>query len=156
MTPWIKSQACGAEFPNIPKAHCVACRTSIPFRQSLFDRQRVESVAFACPIGYTAETAPRATVAQRGPLPGTELKGILKLIGIESKGGCNCDQLGNEMDTRGPQWCRDNIGMIVSKMGEEAAKRDLPFSAIATALLVRVAIRKSERNLAKVTLKNTL
>lgn len=148
--PWTKSHACGAEFIQ-HHANCHACRNSIPFRQSLFALGRVSIVEFACPLGYTADTAPRATSKQRGALPGTELKRLLSVVGIVAEKGCNCDQTANAMDMNGPQWCRENIDSIVSAMGEEAHRRNLPFVGTVAKRLVWIAIWTSEKRLRKST-----
>jgi len=75
--------------------------------------------------------------------PGTELKKLLRLVGIKDKGGCRCNSRAREMDRQGADWCRENIDLIVSWLREEAKARKLPFSAVATKLLVRIAIKKA-------------
>jgi len=76
--------------------------------------------------------------------PGTELKLILKKFGIRAK-GCGCTSRAAEMDRRGPEWCRENIDRIVGWLRGQARKRKLPFSRSAAKILVRLAIRNSER-----------
>jgi hypothetical protein len=54
------------------------------------------------------------------------------------------------MDYMGPQWCRDNIELIVDWMKEEAEARQLGYMFFrpATKLMVSRAIRKAEKDLA--------
>jgi hypothetical protein len=47
------------------------------------------------------------------------------------------------MDSRGCDWCKDNLGTIVGWLREEAAKRKLPFIDTAGRLLVKRAIRNA-------------
>lgn len=76
---------------------------------------------------------------------GTELKRILRLIGISP---CdNCEGHAIAMDSEGPDWCRQNINTIVGWLQEEATGRRLPFSRLAAKLLVLTAIRRARRKL---------
>ena len=49
------------------------------------------------------------------------------------------------MDTKGLQWCRDNIDTISGWLNEEATKRKLPYVEMAGKTLIRLAIRTAER-----------
>lgn len=140
---WIESQACGAGEENSAHAHCVACRSSVPFRRSLLRLGQVDTVDFACPKGFTAETAPRLEAG--GPRAGSELKRVLAFFRIFPEGGCQCDTTAAEMDLRGPEWCRENIDRIVGVMREEAGKRRLPFVGPVARRLLLLAIWRAER-----------
>lgn len=88
---------------------------------------------------------PELHAAQMGEGPGTELKKILKFFGMEASEGCACNRRAREMNDKGVQWCADNVETIVCWLHEEAAKRKLPFSHLAAALLVRRAISKARK-----------
>jgi hypothetical protein len=78
--------------------------------------------------------------------PGTELKALLGKIGIVSSPTCSCNARArtmDEMEAKEPGWCLKNIDTIVGWLGEEAAKRKLPFSSTAANLLVRYAVRRA-------------
>lgn len=77
--------------------------------------------------------------------PGTELKRLLHKFFITSTGVCKCNQRMLVMNEEGPDWCRENIDVIVGWLREEAENRSLPFSATAAKLLVRYAIRSAEK-----------
>lgn len=106
----------------------------------------------AHPGGRVAPRAlarPEPTRPTKPPIPtggpGTELKAILAKFRITATGSCGCNARAAEMDVRGPAWCRENIDKIVDWLGQEAAKRHLPFVRAATKLLIRLAIRNAER-----------
>jgi len=81
--------------------------------------------------------------AQGGP--GTELKKLLKLVGITASPTCSCNTRARTMDTNGVEWCEANIDTIVGWLREEATKRKLPFVDMAGRLLVRRAIRNARK-----------
>lgn len=83
---------------------------------------------------------PRKVQANNGP--GTELKKLLAKLGI-TQGGCSCNSHAAEMDRKGPDWCTANLDTITGWLRDEAAKRKLPFSAVAARLLIRRAIKVS-------------
>ena len=76
---------------------------------------------------------------------GTELKGLLKKIGIVSSPNCSCNKRANMMDAKGIDWCKENIEEIVDWLAEEAKKRKLPFLRFAGKKLVQLAISRAER-----------
>jgi hypothetical protein len=82
--------------------------------------------------------------ALAGSGPGTELKKLLKRIGIISSPTCSCNRRAAEMDARGVEWCEQNIEVIVGWLREEAGKRGLPFVDMAGTALVKLAIRKAK------------
>ena len=75
--------------------------------------------------------------------PGTELKAILKKIGIIASPGCSCNARAKTMDEnedKEPGWCENNIETICDWLQEEATKRSLPFFRTAGKILIRKAI----------------
>lgn len=80
--------------------------------------------------------------------PGTELKKLLSRIGIAPSANCKCNRRAQTMDARGPDWCEQNLDLIVSWLREEAERRKLPFADFAGTILVRQAIRRARRNAA--------
>jgi len=72
--------------------------------------------------------------------PGTELKRLLKMIGITATPNCQCNQRAKVMDERGCDWCEENIETICEWLKEEANKRGMLFVKTAVKLLVRRAI----------------
>jgi hypothetical protein len=77
--------------------------------------------------------------------PGTELKALLKTIGITASPGCSCNKRAAAMDEKGCDWCEENVDEIVGWLREEATKRKLPFLDVAGKILVRRAIRNARR-----------
>jgi len=77
--------------------------------------------------------------------PGTELKGLLAMIGIRSSPTCGCNAKAREMDEMGPELCRQKTAEIVGWLQEEAGRRKLPFSRFAARKLVQTAIARAER-----------
>lgn len=77
--------------------------------------------------------------------PGTELKALLKTIGITATPGCACNQRAAAMNERGCDWCEQNIDQIDSWLAEEAKKRKLPYLSLAGKALIRMAIRRARR-----------
>jgi hypothetical protein len=76
--------------------------------------------------------------------PGSELKKLLRRIGIDPTPTCSCNARALEMDSRGAAWCRENLETIVGWLREEAERRGLPFVEIAARGLVKLAIRRSK------------
>lgn len=77
--------------------------------------------------------------------PGTELKKLLKMIGITASPTCSCNSRATKMDEMGIQWCKDNESKIVDWLAEEAKKRKLPFIRVLGKKIVRMAIRAAEK-----------
>jgi hypothetical protein len=90
---------------------------------------------------------PQAKAAPPAPAsgPGTELKKLLKLVGITATPNCSCNAKAKVMDTNGADWCEANLDQIVGWLREEATKRKLPFIDAAGRLLVRRAIKNARR-----------
>jgi hypothetical protein len=76
--------------------------------------------------------------------PGTELKHLLRKIGIVAK-SCKCNSHTKKMDEKGPEWCLKNIDLIVDWLEEEAEDRGLPFTRVGAKILVKWAIRNAKR-----------
>jgi len=98
-----------------------------------------------CAIGLFAGRpwAGNCSTCSRTPGPGSCLKKILSRFGLEPTPGCHCAARAAEMDSRGPDWCQDHIEDIVGWLGQESARRSLPFNRPAARILIRLAIRKS-------------
>lgn len=79
--------------------------------------------------------------------PGTILSGMISSIGIKSTPNCSCRRHAIEMNTKGPEWCENNIDTILGWLKEESAKRSIPFIDAVARLMVRRAIRTSKRML---------
>ena len=77
--------------------------------------------------------------------PGSELKKLLKKIGITASPDCSCNARARLMDERGIEWCEANIDEIVGWLREEASKRGLPFVDMAGRMLVKRAIRNARK-----------
>jgi hypothetical protein len=82
-------------------------------------------------------------------LAGTELKGLLKRVGIEASPSCSCNSRAAHMDIMGCQWVKENTELVVDWLGEEAQKRGLPFFRPAGKALVALAVRLAERKAQK-------
>jgi hypothetical protein len=80
--------------------------------------------------------------------PGTELKKLLKRVGIVASPNCSCNARARKMDeeeARQPGWCVAHVDEIVGWLREEATKRKLPFLDLAGRVLVRRAIKNAKR-----------
>lgn len=83
----------------------------------------------------------------KGPecLAGTQLKGLLKRLGITASPTCSCNSRAAHMDIMGCRWVRDNLDTVIEWLEEEAKKRGLPFSKLAGKGIVMLAIKLAER-----------
>jgi hypothetical protein len=79
------------------------------------------------------------------PLPGTELKALLKTIGIVASPTCSCNKRAKVMDEKGCDWCEEHIDEIDGWLAEEAKKRKLPYISLAGKTLIRLAIRRARK-----------
>jgi hypothetical protein len=87
-------------------------------------------------------------VEEVGHGPGTELKALLKRVGIVASPGCSCNTRAKLMDAnelKEPGWCEANLETICDCLQEEATKRKLPFLRMAGKILVRKAIRNARK-----------
>lgn len=101
-------------------------------------------------VDETHPEYPRARVfAAAGP--GTELKALLKYIGIVATPNCSCNARAAEMDRREaetPGWCAENIETILDWLKEQADARGLPFIRMGAKVLVRRAISNARKKAA--------
>lgn len=81
--------------------------------------------------------------------PGTELKKLLKTIGIEAKPGCKCNKRAQTMDEKGCEWCAENIDTISAWLQEEAERRGLPYIPTAGKWIINLAIKRARRGIGK-------
>ena len=79
--------------------------------------------------------------------PGTELKKLLKTIGIVAKPGCACNKRAQTMDVNGCDWCAENLDTISSWLQEEAQKRGLPYIPAAGKWIINLAIKRARRGI---------
>lgn len=131
-----KCSACGRRVPHTPghiAPPIAPCRVE-PVRKP--DSLRPLTVPEALGVSPTQ--------ASSGG-PGTELKKLLKKIGIVASAGCSCNARAAQMDAWGPAECTVRLEEIVSWLQEEAKKRHLPFVRTAARLMVRKAISNSKR-----------
>jgi len=77
--------------------------------------------------------------------PGAILSGMISAMGIKSTPNCSCKRHALEMNTKGPDWCEENLGTILDWLNEESKKRNLPFVRTVAKLMVQRAINKSRR-----------
>lgn len=94
-------------------------------------------------FGPPQKSVPAPVVATYGA--GTELKKLLKTVGITASPGCSCNKRAAIMDERGVEWCEQNVDEIVGWLREEATKRKLPFVDFAGRTLVKLAIRRAKK-----------
>ena len=78
--------------------------------------------------------------------PGTELKGLLKLIGITSSPNCSCNARAKQMDEWGPDECERRMPEILAWLEQEATRRGLLFVRFAAEQAVKLAIRRARKN----------
>jgi hypothetical protein len=83
--------------------------------------------------------------------PGTELKKLLKRVGITATPNCSCNARAAKMDQEGAEWCEAHLDEIVGWLREEATKRGLPFLDAAGRVLVRRAISNARKEAARAT-----
>lgn len=97
------------------------------------------------------ETHPAYPRAREPSGPGTELKVLLKYIGIVATPNCSCNARAAEMDRREaetPGWCAENIETILDWLKEQADARGLPFIRMGAKVLVRRAISNARKKAA--------
>jgi hypothetical protein len=88
-------------------------------------------------------TFARATKPTGGP--GTELKKLLRLVGITAKPTCPCNAHAVQMDIWGADECQQRLDEIVGWLREEAGRRHLPFSETVARQVVLLAIRRARK-----------
>jgi hypothetical protein len=80
--------------------------------------------------------------------PGTQLSKMIKSLGIVMSDSCSCRRHAIEMNSKGSDWCEQNIDTVVGWLREEANRRGLPFVDLVGKLMVNRAIKKSRKLLA--------
>lgn len=97
------------------------------------------------PVAEQSKNSQQPEAIDIGEGSGTELKKLLKMIGITSSPTCGCNAKAKTMNEKGVEWCKNNIDIIVSWLKEEADKRGLPFYTFIAKKLVKIAIGRAER-----------
>ena len=79
--------------------------------------------------------------------PGTELKKLLKFLGLPDKPGCSCNKKAQLMDKWGWETCSlpEKEDEIISWLKQEAVKRKLPFVEWGARVIVRRAVRNARK-----------
>lgn len=104
--------------------------------------------AYAELVAKYRGTQPATPIQTTSSGPGTELKSLLKKVGIVASPGCSCNRramLMDENESKEPGWCESNLETICDWLQEEATKRKLPFVRMAAKILVRQAIRNARK-----------
>ena len=99
------------------------------------------------PARYLRSLFPK-TIEEDPNGPGTMFSKMIKSIGISMTDSCSCRRHAIEMNTKGNDWCENNIDTIVGWLREEAQKRKLPFIDMIGKVMVNRAIKKSRKLLA--------
>lgn len=76
--------------------------------------------------------------------PGTHLKRKVEWFGFKTCNGC--EEHAEEMDRRGPAWCRENISLIAWWLQTEAFARGIPMVKAAFYPIILTAIERAERD----------
>lgn len=77
--------------------------------------------------------------------PGSILSSMISTMGIKSTPNCSCRRHAIEMNTKGPEWCEQNMPTILGWLREESTKRHLPYIESVASLIVKRAIKTSKR-----------
>lgn len=80
--------------------------------------------------------------------PGTVLSKMIKSLGIVMTDSCSCRRHAIEMNSRGNDWCEQNIDTVVGWLRDEAKRRNLPFVDMIGKIMVNRAVKKSRKLLA--------
>lgn len=80
---------------------------------------------------------------------GTELKKLLRLIGITASPNCSCNKRARIMNNNGIGWCKENEETILDWLQSEAKKRGLPFLRYGARKILQLAISRAEKKQAK-------
>lgn len=114
------------------------CDKSVPTGTPIPGATMGTKVAPTSPI-----VAPIAALNLAGP--GTQLKRLLSKVGIKATPNCSCNARARKMDEMGIEWCEQNTDEIVGWLREEAQRRNLPFLAFPTKILVKRAVAMAKR-----------
>jgi hypothetical protein len=94
---------------------------------------------------YLQNLFPR-TLEQDPYGPGTILANMFSAIGIKSSPTCSCKRHAIEMNTKGIEWCEQNIDTICGWLKEECEKRKIPYVEMIAKSVVQRAINKAKKH----------
>ena len=94
---------------------------------------------------------PATPAAPAPPGPGAHLSLLLGRLGFAEKPGCKCKSFAAQMDKWGAEGCATRVSLILNWLGDEAARRGLPFLDVAGRMLINRAISNARRSLATTT-----
>lgn len=80
---------------------------------------------------------------------GDHFAALLAKLGFADNGSCACKSRQQQMNRWGVEGCKANMPVILGWMREEAKKRNLPFIEFAAQQLVKLAIRRAEKELSE-------
>lgn len=136
-----------ATIKNIPGSFIIA--TGIDYEKlGDFTKSQLEASFFDLIKDNTAaklrEKFPK-TLEENPNGPGTILTNMISTMGIKSTPNCSCRRHALEMNEKGPDWCEQNLPVILSWLREESEKRHLPYIESVASLIVKRAIKTSRR-----------
>lgn len=94
--------------------------------------------------GFLQKTFPK-TLEDDPYGPGTILASMFSAIGIKSTPTCSCRRHALEMNSRGLEWCENNLDTILGWLKEECEKRKIPWVETVARLVVNRALNKSRK-----------
>lgn len=77
--------------------------------------------------------------------PGSILASMFSAIGIKSSPTCSCKRHALEMNTRGIEWCEQNVDTICGWLEEECKSRKIPYVETVAKMVVNRAISKAKK-----------
>ena len=83
---------------------------------------------------------------------GSHLKALIEWVGVKPDKKCGCEALAQMMDRNGVGWCERNIGVILPKMRENAAKLGYPFIEVLAKRMVLLAIDRAKKEALEATI----
>lgn len=110
----------------------------------LYPRLRRPALSGTVPDNMPAVAKPEPPEKPDGG-PGTELKSLLRTIGITSSPTCSCNARAVQMDEWGPDVCESRMPEILAWLEGQAKARRLPFVRFAAEQAVKLAIRRARR-----------
>jgi hypothetical protein len=139
--------AAGFPVEEVPEPFCRKLFESAG-RMPLAERFTLKSQGVVVRAFWTADrmfrvTSEGAVTPAPSSGPGTELKKLLALGGINATPLCSCNAMAAEMNRLGPDWCLENEDKILAVMEQEAKRRKLPFIRLAAQGLIRLAVSRS-------------
>lgn len=141
-----------AQIVNIPKPIVLFHSANFPSDSSTLSLSTLEKsltdILGVDPQTVLQDVFPK-TVESDPNGPGSILSSMISFLGIKVTPGCSCTRHAIEMNEKGPEWCEQNIDIIVGWLREESEKRKLPFIETVARLLVQRAIKISKKLKAK-------